>query len=345
MSTEKKVLSDILSDIPPEILSDNLFPVAGLGASAGGLDAFRRFVKAIPKNSGMAYVLVQHLLPSHESSLPEILQRETQIPVHEIKDNLEVKPNNIYVIPSNKLLVATDGVLKLSPRPSKNEKNMPIDIFFTSLAVVHQANSIGIILSGTGSDGTAGLKNIKDNGGITFAQDLTSATYTDMPQHAIDAETADFVMEPEKMPLQLIKLQRTFTILNPDGKPSDAKANDEENYRSLLVLLRMRQGVDFTHYKQTTIRRRILRRLGILRIDKMDNYLEYVKQHKPELDLLFHDLLIPVTNFFRDANTFNDLCDNIFPKLIKNKGANDTVRIWVAGCSTGEEAYSIGICL
>ncbi|HXS57888.1 MAG TPA: CheR family methyltransferase, partial [Hanamia sp.] len=330
----------------PKILSDNLFPVVGIGASAGGLDAFKEFVKAIPKNSGMAYVLVQHLHPEHESILPEILQRETSLQVHEIENNLEVAPDNIYIIPSNKILTATEGVLKLSPRPSKNEKNLPIDIFFNSLATVHQAASIGIVLSGTGNDGTAGLKKIKDNGGVTFAQSLSSAAYSAMPQHAIDAGIVDFVMEPGEMPLQLIKLQRTFNILKPStGKPTKAQADDEENFNLLMALLRSRQGVDFNHYKQTTVRRRILRRMGILKMEKLSLYLDYIKHNKTELDLLFNDLLIPVTNFFRDTKTFNELCDNILPRLIKNKGAYNTLRLWVAGCSTGEEAYSIAMCI
>lgn len=329
-----------------KILSENLFPVVGIGASAGGLDAFKKFVKAIPKNSGMAYVLVQHLHPDHESILPEILQRETNLPVQEIEDNLEVAPDHIYIIPSNKILMATDGVLQLTPRPSKKEKHFPIDIFFESLATVHQAASIGIVLSGTGTDGTAGLKNIKDNGGITFAQSIASAAYSAMPQHAVDAGAVDFVMEPDEMPLQLIKLQRTFDILKPSAdKPTKAQADDEENFRQLMAMLRMRHGVDFNDYKQTTVRRRILRRMGIQKIEKLSAYLDFLKQNKSEMDALFYDLLIPVTNFFRDTKTFDELCDQIIPRLIKNKAPNETLRLWVAGCSTGEEAYSIAMCL
>ena len=161
----------------------------------------------------MAYILVQHLHPDHSSSLPEILQRETNIPVHEISDNVKVKPDQVYIIPANKMLVATDGILQLSPRPSKDQKNMPIDIFFSSLAEVHQSHAIGIVLSGNGADGTVGLKNIKGHGGITFAQDLDSAAYDAMPQSAINAEVVDFMLAPEKMPQQLLKLNHTFNIL------------------------------------------------------------------------------------------------------------------------------------
>ncbi len=196
-----------------KILSKNLFPVVGIGASAGGLDAFKKLIKAIPEDSGMAYILVQHLHPDYNSSLPEILQRETNIPVHEISDNVEVKPDQIYIIPANKILVATDGILQLSPRPSKDQKNMPIDIFFSSLAEVHQSHAIGVVLSGTGIDGTLGLKNIKGQGGITFAQDPESAAYDAMPQSAINADVVDFILAPEKMPQHLLELNHTFNIL------------------------------------------------------------------------------------------------------------------------------------
>jgi len=207
----------------PKILSENLFPVVGVGASAGGLEAFKKLVRAIPKKSGMAYILVQHLSPDHRSELSKILQRETHVPVHEISDNVHVKPNNVYVIPANKMLVANDGVLRLSPRPSKDMKNMPIDIFFSSLAEVHQDQAIGVVLSGNGADGTIGLKNIKGQGGITFAQDLDSATYDSMPQSAINAEVVDFVLAPEKMPQKLLKLNRTLHIYPSNDHPVNKK--------------------------------------------------------------------------------------------------------------------------
>ena len=328
-----------------KILSKNLFPVVGIGASAGGLEAFKKLVKAIPENSGMAYILVQHLHPDHSSSLPEILQRETNIPVHEISDNVEVKPDQVYVIPANKMLVATDGILQLSPRPSKDKKNMPIDIFFSSLAEVHQSHAIGIVLSGNGVDGTIGLKNIKGHGGITFAQDLDSAAYDAMPQSAINAEAVDFILAPEKMPQQLLELNHTFNILPSNIHATPEQLSEEESFKKIFALLRIRNGVDFTYYKQTTIRRRILRRLAILKLEKIADYLEYLKQSKPEQDILFQDILIPVTAFFRDPKTFENLCDTVFPELIKNKSSVNPLRIWIAGCSTGKEAYSIGMCL
>ena len=329
----------------PKILSKNLFPVVGIGASAGGLEAFKKLIKTIPDNSGMAYILVQHLHPEHSSSLPEILQRETTIPVYEIRDNVEVQPDHIYIIPSNKMLVATDGILQLSPRPPRDQKNMPIDIFFSSLAEVHQSHAIGIVLSGTGADGTIGLKKIKDQGGITFAEAPDSAAYDAMPQSAIDANVVDFILAPEKMPQQLLELNRTINRLPSNDNATPGQITEEESFKKILSLLRIRKAVDFTYYKQTTIRRRILRRLAILKLEKIVDYLDYLKQHNDEQDLLFQDLLIPVTEFFRDSKTFENLCESVFPEIIKNKSNNNPLRIWIAGCSTGAEAYSMGICL
>ena len=326
-------------------LSKNLFPVVGIGASAGGLESFKKFVKAIPEKSGMAFILVQHLHPDHNSALPEILQRESSIPVQEIRNNMEVMPDNVYIIPANKMLVANDGILQISPRPSKDQKNMPIDVFFSSLADVHQSHAIGIVLSGSGIDGTIGLKNIKAHGGITFAQDLDSAAYDAMPSSAINAEVVDFILPPEKMPLQLLELNRKFTLLSPVEIETDSKPNENESFSNIITLLRTRNGIDFTYYKQTTIRRRILRRLAILNMDKVEDYFEYLKKDKPERDILFNDLLIPVTSFFRDPKTFEHLRITVFPELIKNKSLGRPLRIWIAGCSTGEEAYSVGICL
>jgi two-component system CheB/CheR fusion protein len=269
-----------------KILSKNLFPVVGIGASAGGLEAFKKLIKAIPENSGMAYILVQHLHPKHESLLPEILQRVTKIPVVEISDNLHVEPGHIYVIPSNKVLVATDGILQLSPRSAKGKLHLPIDTFFTSLAEVHQSHAIGVILSGNGADGTLGLKDIKDHGGITFAQDIGSAEYDSMPQHAIEAEIVDFILPPEKIPGKLMELQQSFSVTSSTDDPITKDKVNEEIFRQILSLLRIRVGVDFTLYKQTTIRRRIVRRMVFLKLDNVSDYLDYLK--KINLNLIFY---------------------------------------------------------
>ena len=333
------------SDIEkPKILSENLFPVVGIGASAGGLEAFKKLISGISPDSGMAYILVQHLHPEYDSALPEILQRITKIPVVEISDNVKVVPNHIYVIPSNKMLVATDGILQLSPRLTSERLNLPIDIFFTSLAEVHQSHSIGIVLSGTGADGSIGLKDIKDHGGLTFAQDLESAGYIGMPQQAINANVVDFILPPESIPGKLLELRDSFTktIIEDENRIKDKLT--ENSFRQILALINSKNGVDFSFYKQSTIRRRIIRRMVILHLESVSEYLKYINKNKNELEVLFYDLLIPVTSFFRDPKTFESLCGNIFPLIVKNKTENIPLRVWIAGCSTGQEAYSLAIC-
>ena len=326
------------------IKSQNNFPVVGIGASAGGLEAFKKLLKAIPEDSGMAYVLVQHLHPGHESFLTEILQKVTKIPVAEIADNVTVLPNHIYIIPSNKMLIANDGKLELSPRPekSKNKLNLPIDLFFTSLAEIHQSHAIGVVLSGTASDGTLGLKAIRNNGGITMAQD-TSAEYDGMPQSAVYAGVVDFILPPEEIPEKIKEI--TEKIERNEKDDDNLPKQQEDIYKQILTLLRIRKGTDFTYYKQTTVRRRILRRMAINKKDTTEEYLIYARKNKAEQDALYQDLLIPVTSFFREAKVFDNLCETVFPLIIKNKDKNTPVRVWVAGCSTGEEAYSIAMCL
>jgi two-component system, chemotaxis family, CheB/CheR fusion protein len=324
--------------------SSNLFPVVGVGASAGGLDAFKKLIRAIPENSGVAYILVQHLEPSHESMLVDILQKVTRIPVQEITNNIRVEPDQVYVIPSNKLLTANDGRLELSPRPPRNEKNMPIDVFFTSLAEVHQDHAIGVVLSGTATDGTLGLKAIKDHGGFTFAQEQRSAAYDGMPQSAIDEGVVDFILSPEEIPLQLAKLFKSFKIGSADDK-ENVQSDQEESFRKLLSLLRSRKGTDFTYYKQTTIRRRIIRRMHLNKIGNIEDYLTYCKENISEQELLYQDFLIPVTGFFRDPKIYETICQSIFPELLKGKDYTSSLRIWVAGCATGEEPYSMAMCL
>ncbi len=328
-----------------KVLSSNLFPVVGIGASAGGLDAFKKLLKAIPENSGMAYVLVQHLDPNHESLLPDLLQKVTDIPVLEITDDMRVEPNHIYVIPSNKMMVANDGVLQLTMRPlkNKNERNLPIDLFFTSLAEVHQSHAIGVVLSGTASDGTFGLKAIKDHGGLTFAQDEKSAAYDGMPNSAVQAGVVDFILSPEKIPNKISELIKSMNGQGHDAQ--SANDPDEDTFRQIISLLRIRKGTDFTYYKKSTVSRRILRRMALSKNEKLSEYLKYLRENKPEQDVLYQDMLIPVTSFFRDQKSFDNLAKIVFPLITKSKTGGEPLRVWVAGCSTGEEAYSIAICL
>lgn len=330
MSTKKN------NSEPPKVPQN--FPIVGVGASAGGLDAFKQFLVAIPPLSGMAYVLVQHLDPSHQSILPEILARVTSIPVNEITDDINLAPDTIYVIPENKILTSTDGILNLSPR-NKLKTNAAIDVFFTTLAEVHKKLAIGIVFSGHGNDGTSGLKAIKLHGGVTFAQSLESAAYRDMPQNAINANTVDFILAPSDIPAKLVELfqQKKHT------KKENAAIDNELAFDQIITILRQHSGVDFTSYKQTTIRRRIARRMAMSKTETFSDYLEFLQSDSTAPDALFYDLLIPVTSFFRDPKIFQTLRENVLPTLTKNKSENNCIRIWTAGCSTGEEAYSLAI--
>ena len=333
----------------PKILSDNLFPVVGIGASAGGLDAFKQLIRTIPEDSGMAFILVQHLDPMHESILSELLQRVTKIPVLEILDNIRVAPNHIYIIPSNKMLIANDGVLRLSPRGSKSKPHLPIDHFFTSLADIHGSHAIGIVLSGTGVDGTAGLTAIKDRGGITIAQEIATSAYPGMPQNAIDAGAATIILPPGKIVDKLLEMTAASRIGSPDkteeSNGTSREKKSDASLKKILSLIRVRKGVDFTYYKQSTIQRRILRRMAFKEMPNYSEYYNYLQAHKSEQDFLYQDLLIPVTSFFRDPKTFEDLAEKVFPVIVKDKSPTESLRVWIAGCSTGQEAYSFAICL
>jgi two-component system CheB/CheR fusion protein len=326
--------------------SDLQFPVVGIGASAGGLEAIKSLLKALPAKSGMAYVFVQHLSPEHESNLPEILEKIAPFPVQQITDNLHLEQDHLYIIPENKVVTATDGALKLSPLDGKNKKGNTIDLFFSSLGVVHQSYAIGVILSGALNDGTLGLQVIKSYGGLTFAQDGDSATFDSMPASAVKAGVVDFVLPPEKIADRLIAINHPFhTDYSPEKASSTMPQQDTEIFKQILTVLRVRRGVDFTYYKQSTLKRRIIRRMALNKIEKPVDYLSHLRENKGEQDALYNDMLISVTNFFRDPQSYEFLCSTIFPALLNKKTSNEALRIWVAGCATGEEAYSMAMCL
>lgn len=320
------------------------FPVVGIGASAGGPEAFQKLLRNISADSGMAYILVQHLATAHESLLPEILARETVLPVHEISDAINIAPNHIYVIPENKVLTVCDGKLRLDPRNMEDKLNLVIDRFFTSLAEVHRGFARGIILSGTGFDGTLGLKTIKEMGGTTIVQSPDSAAFDGMPLSAIRAGAADFVLEVEAIPQKLLQIDSAYAVSNAYTEDLVLK-NDDEFYKHIIKILKQKTGNDFTHYKQATIRRRLARRTVITRRENPQAYLEYLRSNSEEQTLLFNDILIPVSYFFRDLSVFELLPEIAFTRILSDKTAGDIIRVWVAGCSTGEEAYSIAISL
>ena len=326
-------------------LSDIQFPVVGIGASAGGLEAIKSFLTGVPEKSGMAYVFVQHLSPGHESVLTEILGKHAKIPVVEITQDITLERDRFYIIPADKMLTAVDGKLKLDPRGEKSKNIKTIDLFFSSLGVVHRSFAVGIILSGTMDDGTLGLQVIKAHGGITLVQD-GSAAYDGMPSNAIKSGAADFILSPVEMVDKLMKINKPFNNVPAASKKNTNLAReDEENFRQIITLLKIKKGVDFAHYKQTTIIRRIQRRMALNKCERSMEYLELLRQKTTEQNELFSDMIISVTEFFRDTKTFGLIRDVVLPELLQSKTATEPIRIWVVGCATGQEAYSIAICL
>jgi two-component system, chemotaxis family, CheB/CheR fusion protein len=317
--------------------------IVGIGASAGGLEAFEQLLAALPPDSGMGFVLVQHLAPKHESILSELLGRATMMPVVEVTQGMRVEANHVYVIPPNADMSVSDGVLHLSPLSPDRARRMPIDLFLRSLAEDQQARAIGVILSGTASDGTLGLQAIKAMGGVTFAQDEESAKYNAMPRSAIAAGGVDFVLPPDLIARELKRIAKHVHIFATEDQPGTPDPTSDGPLQKIFAILKNKTRVDFSLYKPGTIKRRITRRMFLRKIDDLDQYLQFVRKNGEEVEALFNDVLINVTGFFRDAEAFESLRKEAFPPIMKNKGPNSPIRIWVPGCSTGEEAYSLAI--
>ncbi len=320
------------------------FPIAGIGASAGGLEAFTELLSHLPDDTGMGFVLIQHLHPDHPSALTEILSRATKIPVVEIKDGMRVEPNHIYIIPPNTYLGILHGVLQLMPRSDIQGQNLPIDYFFRHLAEDLGSMAIGVILSGTASDGVMGLKAISAGGGITISQDRESAKYDGMPHSAIAAGCVDVILPPGKIAKELARLARHPFVASKAKDKGEVFPESDDALSKIFLLLRRQTGNDFTYYKPTTIQRRIHRRMLLHKLERLDDYVRYLQENPSEIDQLFHDLLINVTEFFRDSSTFEALAAKVFP-MLKDRPADMPIRIWVPGCSTGEEPYSLAITL
>jgi two-component system, chemotaxis family, CheB/CheR fusion protein len=320
------------------------FPIVGIGASAGGFEAFIELLKNLPEKTGMAYVFVQHLDPTHGSMLPEILSRATRIPVEQVTDGVRVRPNQIYVIPANTTMLMEDGALRLVTRARGRGQHMPIDQFFSSLAEEHGNQAIGVILSGTASDGTEGCCAIKAGGGITFAQDEASAKYAGMPRSAASAGYVDFVLPPRSIARELTRIGRHPYVAQTIQAKGGTGIVPGSDLNHLLALVREATGVDFGLYKQTTLHRRIKRRMVVHHLDKVKDYLRYVRRKPEELHELYREILIHVTGFFRGREAFEALREQVLPNLFASRKLDeDPIRIWVPGCSTGEEAYSIAI--
>jgi len=321
---------------------ENLFfPIIGIGTSAGGLEALEQFLSHVPHGSGMSFVIIQHLDPTHKGILPELLQRSTDMKVFQVKDGMKVKPDCVYVIPPNKDMSILHSVLHLFEPTAARGLRLPIDFFLRSLAEDRHEASIGVILSGMGSDGTMGLRAIKEQGGVALVQDPASAKFDSMPRSAIDAGLADLVAPVSDLPGKIIGyLNHSYSISKADHLLED---KDQSALEKVIILLRSRTGHDFSLYKRNTLYRRIERRMGIHQIDRIAGYVRYLQENSQEVELLFKELLIGVTSFFRDPLAWEQLQQEVIPAILKDRTSGGILRAWSAGCSTGEEAYSLAI--
>jgi two-component system, chemotaxis family, CheB/CheR fusion protein len=310
------------------------FPVVGIGASAG----------AVPAGCGMAFVIVQHLAPDHKSMLTELIRRYTRMQVSEVEDGMAVRPNCTYIIPPNHDMAFLHGTLRLLQPSAPRGQRMPIDFFFRSLAEDQRARAIAIVLSGTGSDGSQGVRAIKGEGGMVMAQDFESTEYDGMPRSAVATGLVDFVLPPAEMPAKLMAYV-AHALVRADSAPSSTASLEEGGLQKVFLLLRARSGHDFSQYKSNTVNRRIERRMAVHQIEKLNDYVQYLQGNPREVDALFQDLLIGVTSFFRDVGAFDALQEEVIVRLLSGKPPGALVRVWVPGCSTGEEAYSIAILL
>ncbi|MCX9157221.1 PAS domain-containing protein [Niveibacterium sp. 24ML] len=330
------------------------FPIVGIGCSAGGFDALERFFGHVPPDSGLAYVVVQHLAPDYPSSLPELLQRATSISVVEAVDAMPVQPDRVFVIPPNKDLTLENGLLHLQEPIARRGLRLPFDFFLQALAEERQELAVGVVLSGMGSDGVAGLRVVKECGGVTFAQDPASAQADSMPRCAIEAGVVDVVGKPEALPDRILEALRRPAQPAPAERlrgqevPHDLDTAKEisepaKELDLILLLLRERTGNDFTLYKTNTLYRRIERRIALHQLGSIADYLDFLRANPLELDLLFKELLIGVTSFFRDPAVWHSMRVDAIPALLARAPSGKTLRAWVPGCSTGEEAYSLAM--
>src|SRR5215207_3282334 len=320
------------------------FLVVGLGASAGGIKVFKEFFANVPRDSGMAYVVILHLSPEHESHLAEVLQVATEMPVMQVRGAVRMEPNCVYVIPPNQSLAMNDGHLALSDIKRIEERRAPVDIFFRTLAEAKNERAVCVVLSGTGADGSMGLKRVKENGGVCLVQEPKEAEYGDMPRNSIATGLVDYVLPVAEIPRKIIaykeRLGQTHVPVSLERPETD-----EQALRDIFTQLRVRTGHDFTNYKRATVLRRVERRLNVHELHDLQGYARFVREHPDETRALLKDLLISVTNFFRDCESFEAVERGIISSLFEGKGAGDQVRVWVAGCATGEEAYTLAMLL
>ncbi len=322
--------------------ASNAFPIVGVGASAGGLEAFTQLLEALPPDTGMGFVFIQHLEPSHPSLLAGALAKATQMPVTQARDGERVEPNHVYVIPPNADLALLHGALTLLPRRTERRPHLPIDFFLRSLAEERGSHAIGVVLSGTASDGTDGLRSIKAEDGITFAQDPTTAKFAGMPSNALDAGVVDYSLAIPELAQELNRLSQHPYV---SGTRTRAVTSNEGALTKVIALVRNTVGIDFSEYKAPTVERRLARRMALRRASSLSGYLKLLQDDPKEVRALYEDILIHVTSFFRDPEVFESLRAQVFPDIVGDKAPDDPIRVWVAGCATGEEVYSLAIAL
>ncbi|MDB9527738.1 chemotaxis protein CheB [Oscillatoria sp. CS-180] len=326
--------------------NENALLVVGIGASAGGLDVLSEILSHLPLDTGMAFVLMQHLNPDQESLLSEILGRATELPVATAEDGMTVEANHVYVLPPDARMTIANKQLCLESRSPGQRYPKVIDPFFQSLANDCKNNAIAIVLSGSNDDGATGIRAVREAGGITFAQDRTTTEFPEMPSAAIATGQVDFVLAPDKIAEELVKISKhPYLCETASGEADDSFVFDDGELSTIFSLLQKHTGVDFSHYKQTTFERRMRRRMALRKISHLADYVHYLEDNPTEVKALYQDVLITVTNFFRDAEVFTTLRQQVFPHILQQPSASDSIRVWVAGCATGEEAYSVAICL
>ena len=338
INTKKEI--SVSKPTDQKISNEISFPIVGIGASAGGLEALEQFFQNVPKKCGIAFVVIQHLDPNHVGIMPELLQRTTEMKVVQVTDHLQIEPNHVYVIPPNKSMSILNGYLHLFEPVELRGLRLPIDYFFRSLAEDQHEKSIGVILSGMGSDGSLGLKAIKEKNGIVLVQDPLTAKFDGMPQSAVNAVNVDILAAANELPAKLISFLKYSPATVQKTEIDDKSKN---NLEKIVILLRTQTGHDFSLYKKNTLFRRIERRMNVHQIDKIANYVRFLQENPKELDILFKELLIGVTNFFRDTLVWEKLKENVLPDLFNILPTGYILRAWITGCSTGEEAYSLAI--
>jgi two-component system CheB/CheR fusion protein len=336
----KKLKSTVSSKEKTSDLDAGQFPIVGIGASAGGLEALEQFLGNVPENSGMAYVVIQHLDPTQKGLLPELLQRISKMKVFQVKDRMPVNPNCVYVIPPNTSMSILKGVLHLSKPIEARGLRLPIDFFLRSLADDRKELGVGVILSGMGSDGSIGLRAIKEKNGTVMVQEPATAKFDSMPRNAIDSVLVDIVAPANELPARLIDFLKHIPVIKSD---LDIEIENKSALEKIIILLQTHTGNDFSLYKKNTVYRRIERRMGVHKIDKISSYVHFLQENPKEVNILFKELMIGVTNFFRDTLVWEKLSETVIPNIIGNLQAGSILRAWIPGCSTGEEAYSLAI--